>query len=69
MTLFAKLVFGLLSQSLGIEEMWPSPITADGTTQENLDVNLSIASLEQSLTMQRSLNIKPETESGITKDA
>ena len=36
---------------------------------ENLDVNLSVNSLDQALTMQKSLNIKPETEPGITKDA
>ena len=48
--------------------MWPGPITGDGTTHENLDVNLSLASLEQALIMQRSLNIKPETEPGTTKD-
>ena len=48
--------------------MWPGPITGEGTTHENLDINLSLASLEQSLTMQRSLNIKPETEPGTTKD-
>ena len=57
-----------INPSLGIEEMWPGPITGDGTTHENLDVNLSLASLEQALIMQRSLNIKPETEPGITKD-
>ena len=61
--------FWPINPSLGIEEMWPGPITGDGTTNENLDVNLSFASLEQALTMQRSLNIKPETEPGITKDA
>ena len=60
--------FWPINPSLGIEEMWPGPITGDGTTHENLDINLSLASLEQSLTMQRSLNIKPETEPGITKD-
>ena len=58
-----------INSSLGIEEMWPGPITGDGTTNENLDVNLSVNSLDQALTMQKSLNIKPETEPGITKDA
>ena len=61
--------FWPINPSLGIEEMWPSPITGDGTTHENLDNNLSLASFEQSFMMQRSLNIKPETEPGITKDA
>ena len=55
--------------SLGIEEMWPGPITGDGTTHENRNANLSFGSLTQALTMQRSLNIKPETEPGITKEA
>ena len=52
-----------INPSLGIEEMWPGPITGDGTTHENNDVNLSNTSLEQALKMQRSLNIKPEQES------
>jgi len=52
-----------INPSLGIEEMWPGPITGDGTTHENSDVNLSNTSLEQALKMQRSLNIKPEQES------
>lgn len=60
--------FWPINPSLGIEEMWTGPITGDGTTHENLDINLSLASLEQSLTMQRSLNIKPETEPGTTKN-
>ena len=44
--------------------MWPGPITGDGTTFENMDNELSIKSMEQALTMQRSLNIKPETDPG-----
>ena len=60
--------FWPINPPLGIEEMWPGPITSDGTTYENLDGNLSLASLEQALTMQRSLNIKPETEPEITID-
>ena len=54
--------FWLINSSLGAEGMWPGPITGDGTTFENLDKKLSASSLEQGLTMQRSLNIKPETE-------
>ena len=60
--------FWPVNPSLGIEEMWPGPITGEGTTFENLDLNLSAASLEQGLTMQRSLNIKPETDPEATKD-
>ncbi len=48
--------------------MWPGPITGDGTTFENHDQELSKFSLDQSLTMQRSLNIKPETDPGSTHE-
>ena len=58
-----------INSSLGIEEMWPGPITGDGTTFENLDPDLSARTLDQGLTMQRSLDIKPETETGATKDS
>ena len=58
--------FWPINSSLGIEEMWPGPIVGNGTSFENLDDKLSASSLEQSLTMQRSLNIKPETEPGAT---
>ncbi len=60
--------FWPINPSLGIEEMWPGPITGDGVTFENLDSDLSSKNLNQNLTMQRSLNIKPETEFGATKD-
>ena len=60
--------FWPVNPSLGIEEMWPGPITGEGTTFENTDLNLSAASLDQGLTMQRSLNIKPETDPEATKD-
>ena len=60
--------FWPINPSLGSEGMWPGPITGDGTTFENLDKTLSAASLDQGLTMQRSLNIKPETEAGITNE-
>ena len=60
--------FWPINPSLGIEEMWPGPITGDGVTFENLDSDLSSKNLNQNLTMQRSLNIKPETEFGSTKD-
>ena len=57
-----------INKSLGVEGMWPSPITGDGENNQNLDKELSLQSLNQDLTMQRSLNIKPETESDLTKD-
>ena len=57
-----------VNPSLGIEEMWPGPITGNGTTFENLDEELSRTSLEQSLAMQRSLNIKPEKEPNATHE-
>ena len=60
--------FWPINSSLGVEEMWPGPITGDGTTFENLDSDLSARTLDQGLTMQRSLDIKPETETGATKD-
>ena len=34
--------FWPINPPLGIEEMWPGPITSDGTTHENLDDNLSL---------------------------
>jgi len=58
--------FWPINPSLGIEEMWPGPIIGNGTSFENLDDKLSASSLDQGLTMQRSLNIKPETELGTT---
>lgn len=58
--------FWPINKSLGAEGMWPGPITGDGTTFENLDKKLSNKSLDQGLTMQRSLNIKPEIEEGTT---
>ena len=57
-----------INKSLGVEGMWPGPITGDGTTFENLDKKLSKISLDQGLTMQRSLNIKPENEEGATNE-
>ena len=57
-----------INKSLGVEGMWPSPITGDGENNQNLDKELSLRSLNQDLTMQRSLNIKPETEPGLSKD-
>ena len=61
--------FWPINSSLGIEEMWPGPIIGNGSSFENLDDELSQSSLDQSLTMQRSLNIKPEIELGATNDS
>ena len=60
--------FWPINPSLGVEEMWPGPIIGNGSSFENFDDKKSISSLEQSLTMQRSLNIKPETETGATDE-
>ena len=60
--------FWPINPSLGIEEMWPGPITSNGAIFENLDDGLSKLSLDQALAMQRSLNIKPETEPNITHE-
>ncbi len=60
--------FWPINKSLGVEGMWPGPITGDGTTFENMDDELSINSMNQALTMQRSLNIKPETDPGSTHE-
>ena len=54
--------FWPINKSLGVEQLWPSPITGDGSTFENYDDDLSKSSLKQSLEMQNTLNIKPETE-------
>jgi hypothetical protein len=60
--------FWPINSSLGVEGMWPGPIIGNGSSFENLDDKLSLSSLEQSLTMQRSLNIKPEIEPGVTDE-
>jgi len=60
--------FWPFNKSNGAEGLWTTPITGDGTTFENLDKKLSISSLEQALTMQRSLNIKPESDANADHD-
>ena len=60
--------FWPINSSLGVEGMWPGPIIGNGSSFENSDDKLSLSSLEQSLTMQRSLNIKPETEPAATDE-
>ena len=58
--------FWPINKSLGAEGMWPTPITGDGENNENLNKELSIKSLHQALSMQESLNIKPELNSEFT---
>ena len=60
--------FWPINKSNGAEGLWTTPITGNGTTFENLDKKLSISSLEQALTMQRSLNIKPESDANADHD-
>ena len=60
--------FWPFNKSNGAEGLWTTPITGDGTAFENLDKKLSISSLEQALTMQRSLNIKPECDANADHD-
>ena len=46
--------------SRGSEGFWLNPINCDGVNFFEKDMKVSEESLDQSLTMQRSLNIKPE---------
>ena len=52
-----------LNKSRGAEGNWLHPINRDGVNFFEKNFEISQASLEQSLVMQRSLNIKPELES------
>ena len=52
-----------LNKSRGSEGNWLNPINTDGVNFFEKDMNLSNSTLEQSLVMQRSLNIKPELDS------
>ena len=54
--------FWPINKSNGSEGLWANSIAGDGAIFENYDKNLSLSSLEQALTMQRSLNIKPESD-------
>jgi len=59
--------FWPINKSLGIEEMWPGPITGDGIILEEQDPSISKKTLEQALAMQKTLgDYKPEITSGIT---
>jgi len=47
--------FWPLAPSLGVEEQWPCPLTADGIVLEAQDPAVSAASLAQTLAMQKTL--------------
>ena len=51
-----------INSSRGAEGSWLPPINTDGVNFFEKNMDVSKFSLEQSLTMQRSLNIKPELE-------
>ena len=57
-----------INPSRGSEGNWLNPINTDGINFFEKDMEISKASLEQSLIMQRSLNIKPELEVSSNKD-
>ena len=51
-----------INKSRGSEGHWLTPINTDGVNFYEKNLEMSKASLDQSLEMQRSLNIKPELE-------
>ena len=51
-----------IKKSRGAEGNWLNPINTDGINFFEKDTNVSKFNLEQALTMQRSLNIKPELD-------
>ena len=57
-----------IKPSRGSEGNWLNPINTDGVDYFEKDMKVSEASLDQSLTMQRSLNIKPELETNSDKE-
>ena len=57
-----------LKNSRGSEGNWLNPINTDGINFFEKDMQISKNNLKQSLTMQRSLNIKPELEVSSDKD-
>ena len=57
-----------INPSRGSEGNWLNPINTDGVNFFEKDMEISKESLEQSLIMQRSLNIKPELEVSSDKD-
>ncbi len=44
-----------LAPSLGVEMMWPAPITSDGVRMETSDPQASVSSIEQTLAMHKTL--------------
>ena len=57
-----------IHRSRGSEGYWLNPINCDGVNFFEKDMKVSEESLDQSLTMQRSLNIKPELEAKSDKE-
>ena len=57
-----------INKSRGAEGHWLNPINTDGVSFFEKNLEISNASLEQSLEMQRSLNIKPELEAVSDED-
>ena len=57
-----------IHKSRGSEGFWLNPINCDGVNFFEKDMKVSEESLDQSLTMQRSLNIKPELGSKSDKE-
>ena len=57
-----------INKSRGSEGNWLSPINTDGVNFFEQNFDTSKFNLEQALTMQRSLNIKPELESDSDED-
>ena len=51
-----------INKSRGTEGNWLNPINTDGVNFFEKDIKVSKFNLEQALTMQRSLNIKPEID-------
>jgi predicted ester cyclase len=56
--------FWPVAPSLGVEEMWPGPITADGIVLAGQDAALSAASIAQTLAMQKSLGDYDDEQRG-----
>ena len=57
-----------INPSRGYEGIWMTPINTDGVNFYENNLEVSKATLDQSLTMQRSLNIKPELEASSDSD-
>ena len=61
--------FWPINKSLGVEEMWPGPITGDGIVLEEQDPAVSKKTLVQALAMQKTLgDYKPETNANFTDE-